>query len=107
MTNSSEKSAGRPIRKVLAEIARDIDPECPEEQGKTLIYAVDDPHTDMVVKILKEIYSDTGVDNYAIMKSQAALAAATRKRFRMPSGILRMSVFQVLPLCNRYCADFT
>lgn len=29
---------------VLVEIARDIDPENPEEQGKTLIYAVDDQH---------------------------------------------------------------
>ena len=55
-------------RTVLAEIARDIDPESPEEQGKTLIYAVDDQHADMIVSILKEIYSETGVDNDAIMK---------------------------------------
>ena len=80
MTNSSEKSAGRPIRKVLAEIARDIDPECPEEQGKTLVYAVDDPHADMVVKILKEIYSDTGVDNYAIMKITGSIGGGNKKK---------------------------
>lgn len=55
-------------RTVLTEITRDIDPENPEEQGKTLIYAVDDQHADMIVSILKEIYSNTGVDNDAIMK---------------------------------------
>lgn len=37
-------------RTVLTEIARFIDPECPEEEGKTLIYAVDDAHADMIVK---------------------------------------------------------
>lgn len=55
-------------RAVLEEIARDIDPECPEIQGKTLIYAVNDAHADLIVKILKEIYSEYGVDNDAIMK---------------------------------------
>ena len=49
-------------RAVLEEIARDIDPETPEVQGKTLIYAVDDQHADLIVKILKEIYAKTGVD---------------------------------------------
>lgn len=53
-------------RAVLEEIARDIDPETPEVQGKTLIYAVDDQHADLIVKILKEIYAKTGVDNDAI-----------------------------------------
>lgn len=52
---------------VLKEIARDIDPENPEE-GKTLIYAVDDKHADMIVNLLREIYSETDVDNEAIMK---------------------------------------
>lgn len=53
---------------VLTEIARDIDPENPEEQGKTLIYAVNDDHADMIVDILKNIYSESGVDTDAIMK---------------------------------------
>lgn len=55
-------------RTVLSEIARDIDPENPEEQGKTLIYAVNDSHAEMIVTILREIYSQTGVDNDAIRK---------------------------------------
>lgn len=55
-------------RAVLEEIAKDIDPEAVKEQGKTLIYAVDDQHADLIVKILKDIYSKTGVDNDAIKK---------------------------------------
>lgn len=38
-------------RTVLSEVARDIDPETPE-QGKTLIYAVNDDHADLIVKVL-------------------------------------------------------
>ncbi len=65
---------------VLAEIARDIDPECPEEQGKTLIYAVDDQHADMIVKILKDIYSKTGVDNDAVMKITGSVGGGNKKK---------------------------
>ena len=65
---------------VLAEIARDIDPESPEEQGKTLIYAVDDQHADMIVKILKEIYSQTGVDNDAIKKITGSVGGGNKKK---------------------------
>lgn len=67
---------------VLAEIARDIDPESPEIQGKTLIYAVDDQHADMIVKILKEIYSDLGVDNDAIMKITGSVGGGNRKKIQ-------------------------
>lgn len=67
-------------RTVLAEIARDIDPESPEEQGKTLIYAVDDQHADLIVKILKEIYAETGVDNDAIMKITGSVGGGNRKK---------------------------
>lgn len=67
-------------RTVLAEIARDIDPENPEEQGKTLIYAVDDQHADMIVSILKEIYSETGVDNDAIMKITGSIGGGNPKK---------------------------
>ena len=69
-------------RTVLAEIARDIDPECPELQGKTLIYAVDDQHADMIVKILKEIYSEYGVDNDAIMKITGSVGGGNRKKIQ-------------------------
>lgn len=65
---------------VLAEIARDIDPENPEEQGKTLIYAVDDQHADMIVDILKKIYSEYGVDNDAIMKITGSVGGGNPKK---------------------------
>ena len=67
-------------RTVLTEIARDIDPENPEEQGKTLIYAVDDAHADMIVTILKEIYAETGVDNDAIMKITGSVGGGNPKK---------------------------
>ena len=65
---------------VLSEISRDIDPENPEEQGKTLIYAVDDQHADMIVSILKNIYSKTGVDNDAIMKITGSVGGGNPKK---------------------------
>lgn len=67
-------------RAVLAEIAKDIDPEAPDVQGKTLIYAVDDQHADLIVKILKEIYAETGVDNDAIMKITGSVGGGNRKK---------------------------
>ncbi|HCB92997.1 MAG TPA: type I restriction-modification system endonuclease [Selenomonas sp.] len=67
-------------RTVLREIARDIDPESPEQQGKTLIYAVDDQHADLIVKILKEIYAESGVDNDAIMKITGSVGGGNRRK---------------------------
>lgn len=67
-------------RAVLTEIARDIDPENPEEQGKTLIYAVNDEHADLIVNILKGIYSETGVDNDAIMKITGKAGGGDKKK---------------------------
>lgn len=55
-------------RAVLEEITRDIDPENVDEHGKTLIFAVNDAHADMIVTILKEIYGNMGVDTGSIMK---------------------------------------
>ncbi len=69
-------------RTVLAEIARDIDPEAPETQGKTLIYAVNDEHADLIVKLLKEIYAETGVDNEAIMKITGSVGGGNKKKIR-------------------------
>ena len=54
-------------REILREIAKDIDPE-DASSGKTLIYAVDDHHADMIVRILKEIYAEELVDTDAVMK---------------------------------------
>lgn len=67
-------------RTVLAEIARDIDPESPDVQGKTLIYAVNDAHADLIVKILKEIYAEMGVDNDAIMKITGSVGGGNKKK---------------------------
>lgn len=67
-------------RAVLNEIAKDIDPENPEEQGKTLIYAVDDKHADMIVNILKEIYSELDVDTSAIMKITGSVGGGNPKK---------------------------
>lgn len=69
-------------RVVLTEIAHDIDPETPEEQGKTLIYAVNDDHADLIVKILKDIYTETGVDNDAVMKITGKAGGGDKKKIQ-------------------------
>ena len=66
-------------RTVLEEIARDIDPE-DVMQGKTLIYAVDDEHADLIVKILKEIYTNYGIDNDAVMKITGSVAGGNKRK---------------------------
>lgn len=66
-------------RTVLEEIARNIDPES-LEQGKTLIYAVDDQHADLIVKILKDLYTSYGVDNDAIMKITGSVGGGNKKK---------------------------
>ncbi len=65
---------------VLAEIARDIDPEHPAEHGKTLIFAVDDAHADMIVDILKNHYAKYGVDNEAIKKITGSIGGGNPKK---------------------------
>ena len=69
-------------RTVLEEIAKNIDPENPTEQGKTLIYAVNDQHADMIVSILREIYCETGVDNNAIMKITGKVGDGNPKKVK-------------------------
>lgn len=64
-------------RTVLEEIAKGINPE---GKGKTLIYAVDDAHADLIVKILKEIYEPLGVDNEAIMKITGSVGGGNKKK---------------------------
>lgn len=54
-------------REILREIVRDIDPE-DTSSGKTLIYAVNDRHADMIVRILKELYAAELVDTDSVMK---------------------------------------
>ncbi|NBI09867.1 type I restriction-modification system endonuclease [Colidextribacter sp. OB.20] len=69
-------------RTVLEEIARDIDPENVDEQGKTLIYAVNDAHADMIVDILKNIYAEQDVDNDAMMKITGSVGGGDPKKVR-------------------------
>lgn len=77
----NKKVITRPFNEaVLAEIAKDIDPENPEEQGKTLIYTVDDQHADMIVDFLKNIYAEYGVDNDAIMKITGSVGGGNPKK---------------------------
>lgn len=64
-------------RTVLNEIAWDLNPD---GKGKTLIYAVDDNHADLIVKILKEIYSEGGVDNDVVMKITGSVAGGNKKK---------------------------
>ena len=67
-------------RTVLEEIARDLDPSMPEVFGKTLIYAVDDAHADLIVGILKEVYARQGVEPDAIMKITGSVAGGNKKK---------------------------
>ncbi len=64
-------------RTVLEEIAKDLNPD---GEGKTLIYAVDDNHADLIVKVLKEIYEPYGVDNDAIMKITGSVGGGNKKK---------------------------
>ncbi|MDR1802302.1 MAG: type I restriction-modification system endonuclease [Treponema sp.] len=64
-------------RTVFDEISKDINPE---GDGKTLIYAVDDEHADLIVKILKEIYEPKGIPNDAIMKITGSIGGGNQKK---------------------------
>lgn len=69
-------------REVLKEVAHHIDPEASKTQGKTLIYAVNDQHADLIVKILREIYAETGVSNDAILKITGSVANGNKDRIK-------------------------
>lgn len=64
-------------RTVLEEISKDLNPD---GEGKTLIYAVDDTHADLIVDILKKIFSEYGVDNDAIMKITGSVGGGNKKK---------------------------
>lgn len=64
-------------RTVLEELAKHLNPD---GEGKTLVYAVDDSHADMVVDILKGIYERVGVDNDAIMKITGSVGGGNKKK---------------------------
>lgn len=58
-----------------------VDPE-DKMQGKTLIFAVDDAHADMIVNILKELYSKIGVDEDCIKKITGSIEGGNKKKIR-------------------------
>lgn len=58
---------------VLSEIARYIEPGSPREAGKTLIFAANDAHADLIVSILKEIFSAQGIEEEAIAKITSSI----------------------------------
>lgn len=64
-------------RTVLTEIAQDINPE---GDAKTLIFAVDDSHADLIVKLLKEIYEPYGVDSDAVLKITGSIGGGNSKK---------------------------
>ncbi len=55
-------------RAALEEVSKYIDPE--NDEGKTLIFAANDAHADMIVRLLKEIYTESmgGVEDESILK---------------------------------------
>lgn len=62
---------------ILTEIANFINPEGP---GKTLIFAVDDQHADMITRILKDLFCDMGVDHSAVMKITGKVGGGNPKK---------------------------
>lgn len=62
---------------VFEEIAMDLDPD---GEGKTLIYAVDDDHADLIVKILKDIYSKYGIDNDVVKKITGSIEGGNKRK---------------------------
>lgn len=62
---------------VLKELSKYIDPEGDE---KTLIFAVNDNHADMIVNILRDIYSEYGVNNRAIRKITGYSEGGNKKK---------------------------
>ena len=57
-------------RTVFNEICKDLNPF---GDGKTLIFAVDDQHADLIVQIIREIYQPEGVPAEAIRKITGAI----------------------------------
>lgn len=70
-------------RQVLTEIAKDIDPS-DEMSGKTLFYAVNDAHADMIVDMLREIYAemDIDLDHDAIIKITGSIENGNQKKIQ-------------------------
>jgi type I restriction enzyme R subunit len=64
---------------ILRYVADHIDPT-DRDDGKTLIYAVNDNHADMIVRILKEYFSQQGVPGEAVMKITGSIENGNQKK---------------------------
>ncbi|MBQ3795027.1 MAG: type I restriction-modification system endonuclease [Butyrivibrio sp.] len=64
---------------IISELVKYIDPN---EPGKTLIFAVDDAHADMIVNILKEKYTSQGIPEDAIKKITGSIENGNSKKIR-------------------------
>ncbi|MFC2651930.1 MAG: type I restriction-modification system endonuclease [Capnocytophaga gingivalis] len=62
-------------RSVLELVAQRIDPT---DEVKTLIFAVDDAHADLIVKILKEIYAARGIGDSFVQKITGSIGDSKR-----------------------------
>lgn len=81
-------------RAVLEEIFEsDIDPE---GKAKTLIFAVDDSHADLIVKILKELYEPYGVDNNAIMKITGSIHNGNKDKIEMEMRRFKNDIYPTI-----------
>ena len=63
----------------LEEIAKLLDPEGEE---KTLVFAVNDDHADMIVEILRDIYEQYGINNKTIRKITGSIEGGNQKRIQ-------------------------
>ena len=64
---------------VFEEIAMDLDPE---GEGKTLIYAVNDDHADLIVDTLHKIYEGYGISSEVVKKITGSVAGGNKKKIQ-------------------------
>ena len=64
---------------VFEEIAMDLDPE---GDGKTLIYAVNDDHADLIVDTLHKIYEEYGISSEVVKKITGSVAGGNKKKIQ-------------------------
>lgn len=68
------------LEEIIADIARRNSFKDENKHGKVLIFAIDDIHADLVVKILKEICPDYNIDSDEIIKITASAGEGNRQR---------------------------
>ena len=68
------------LEEIIADIAKKNSVKDENKRGKVLIFAVDDVHADLVVKILKEICPDYNIDSDEIIKITASAGEGNRQR---------------------------